>query len=799
MAHWAHPDHKVVYPIAERWVDFALRKDDSLFTPGTAIWASYWLDELHERFVGRPDESSDRFEVKLKRQLADASPQAIQLMGEVLYAHLLIARPTSITGTRKREIVEDVLRWMPEPVRIPHDLASVLDHGLAATGTAFATYRPFLLQLIIEFAREWKEQDPDERERLLRDPWAFRAFVYSVPLPRGAHSQREAILHLVHPDAFERIVSREAKLRIARTFSALVSEPDKNVDWQLYEIRQKLAEEHGQQLDFWQPEIRRQWQPDTSPWGQFIRWAARFYTQPDFDSDERDYKLEIAEHLAKARDAVLVGGDWHPLLKRSFGPPNNLTAFQMHGSFLKWCEVKPEAAEPALTAMWSPESTTSERIRTFLGQVPVDVVRGRGSRTTLASFLMMAVDAGQYPIYQTRAFAKAFELTEHSPPSADADEADIYEHALEFLDTLAAEASARGLELRDRLDAQSVLWTVVKPPVDDLDLPPREREALRRYRGGEVVDLEQDDETVASSTDAEAADLDALARELMLDSGWLRRVERLLQDKRQVVFYGPPGTGKTYVAQELAHTLAAGGGSVELVQFHPSYAYEDFVEGYRPASLKGGTPGFERKEGPLKRIAKAAAAAPEATHVLIIDEINRGNVAKIFGELYFLLEYRTRSITLQYSDDKFSLPENLWLICTMNSADRTIALLDAALRRRFHFVPFFPHEPPVEGLLRRWLQQHRPELEWVADVVDHANARLDERDLAIGPSHFLRHDLDDEWVRLIWDHSIVPYIQEQFFSEPERWQEFDFDKLVRVARPQRTSEPEGPDADASAE
>jgi 5-methylcytosine-specific restriction endonuclease McrBC GTP-binding regulatory subunit McrB len=250
----------------------------------------------------------------------------------------------------------------------------------------------------------------------------------------------------------------------------------------------------------------------------------------------------------------------------------------------------------------------------------------------------------------------------------------------------------------------------------------------------------------------------------------------------------------------MANALAAGGGSVELVQFHPSYAYEDFVEGYRPAALKGGTPGFERRSGPLKRIAEAAVATPEATHFLIIDEINRGNVAKVFGELYFLLEYRKRSITLQYSpDEKFSLPENLWIIGTMNTADRTIALLDAALRRRFHFVPFFPNEAPIEGLLRRWLRKHRPELEWVADVVDHANGRLGERDLAIGPSHFLRHDLDEQWVKLIWNHSISPYIQEQFFSEPERWQEFEFERLLRAVRRDLTATPEASDAASPAE
>ena len=118
------------------------------------------------------------------------------------------------------------------------------------------------------------------------------------------------------------------------------------------------------------------------------------------------------------------------------------------------------------------------------------------------------------------------------------------------------------------------------------------------------------------------------------------------------------------------------------------------------------------------------------------------------------------------------------MIGTMNTADRSIALIDAALRRRFHFVPFFPDRPPVAGLLRRWLARHKPGMEWVADRVDAANRKLDDRHAAIGPSHFMRENLDDEWVRLIWDHSILPYVAEHLFGEEERLDEFSLDRLA---------------------
>ena len=273
----------------------------------------------------------------------------------------------------------------------------------------------------------------------------------------------------------------------------------------------------------------------------------------------------------------------------------------------------------------------------------------------------------------------------------------------------------------------------------------------------------------------------ALAEKLYLPVDFLQEISTLLEEKKQVIFQGPPGTGKTFVAQEIAERLA-GSGRVTLVQFHPSYAYEDFVQGYRPALIDG-QPGFKLTDGPLLKAARSAAADHDTKHFLIIDEINRGNLAKVFGELYFLLEYREKEINLQYADETFRLPPNLYVIGTMNTADRSIALVDLALRRRFYFVEFHPDEDPIKGLLRRYLAKNAPDMGWVADVVDRANELLrNDRHAAIGPSHFMKPGIDEDGVRRVWKYGVQPYIEERLFGQNDAsFADFDLDRLRSTA------------------
>ena len=277
--------------------------------------------------------------------------------------------------------------------------------------------------------------------------------------------------------------------------------------------------------------------------------------------------------------------------------------------------------------------------------------------------------------------------------------------------------------------------------------------------------------------------LGGLADKLNLGEDWLQEVVALLKDKRQIIFKGPPGTGKTYVARELAQHVAGDPSRVRLVQFHASYAYEDFVQGYRPVLVEDKA-AFQLVDGPLLDLARKADADRDHIYVLLIDELNRGNVAKVFGELYFLLEYRGERVRLQYgsgaSDPDFALPQNLWFIATMNTADQSIALLDSALRRRFYFVDFYPTEPPIEGLLRTWLEQNGyAAFIWLADVIDEVNRRLGDREIALGPSYFLDadHELTEERIQSLWRHAVLPYLEEQFFGREELRADYELETL----------------------
>ena len=256
---------------------------------------------------------------------------------------------------------------------------------------------------------------------------------------------------------------------------------------------------------------------------------------------------------------------------------------------------------------------------------------------------------------------------------------------------------------------------------------------------------------------------------------WLGRLRR----KMHVVFQGPPGTGKTYVAERLAKLMVSGtAGIVDTVQFHPAYTYEDFVEGLRP---EPNTTGFSLKPKPglFVQFCRLAMTKQPAPCVLIIDELNRGNPARVFGELMYLLEYREKSIPLASEGTRFQIPGNVYIIGTMNTADRSIALVDHAFRRRFSFIRL---NPDFE-LLRKRLSEWSLPADSLVRVLTKMNGTIKDPNYFVGISFFLKDGPRlGETLQDVWESEIEPYLEEYFFDqqakvEPFRWNNLAKDEL----------------------
>jgi len=251
---------------------------------------------------------------------------------------------------------------------------------------------------------------------------------------------------------------------------------------------------------------------------------------------------------------------------------------------------------------------------------------------------------------------------------------------------------------------------------------------------------------------------------------WIHTINR----KGQAIIQGPPGTGKTFIAERLAeHLIGGGDGFSEIIQFHPAYTYEDFIEGLRPQSENGQLT-YSIIPGRFLQFCEKAEVC-EDTCVLIIDEINRANLSQVFGELMYLLddrEDRKRFITLA-SGKRFRIPTNVRIIGTMNTADRSIALVDNALRRRFAFIPLYPNYE----LLRNYHEETEDfAVDELISILKNVNQAINNKHYELGISFFLTETLADD-IQDIWQMEIEPYLEEYFFDNPEKMEVFRWDKI----------------------
>ena len=318
------------------------------------------------------------------------------------------------------------------------------------------------------------------------------------------------------------------------------------------------------------------------------------------------------------------------------------------------------------------------------------------------------------------------------------------------------------------------------PELDHMEYFTNPQGSLFKLTRGEydfILDMIREENPLASE-----APIDPYTKSDFLDEVYMteKRYENLvavLRNKKNIILQGAPGVGKTFAARRLAWSMMGekDDNRIEFVQFHQNYSYEDFMMGYKPVE-----DGFELKFGIFYRFCQKAANQPDKEFFFIIDEINRGNMSKIFGELLMLIEkdYRGTKATLAYNGLSFSVPKNLYIIGMMNTADRSLAMIDYALRRRFSF---FEVEPGFdsEGFIHYQNELNNETLNELVNKVKDLNREisLDKslgKGFCIGHSYFCGRDVcTEEWLHSIVDYDILPMLNEYWFDDPNKVQRWE--------------------------
>lgn len=715
--------------VAVKWARLSLVDGDSIFSFGR-VWNSQAIEELVTHFVDNLDYGEGNFTQKLEKQLEPTSVEAKVLCAEIMWVMLLA--PSNISPNKKRENISTILSWAGKVLPDNDELLGDAPlRGVGSGGTAYNNLRWKELVYAIRLFKQLFTLSVAERSDLLNDGQRFAQWLEQIP-DNESRQFRHMLLFLLFPDSFERVFGHSDRMKILKSFGrsdpkALKALSAYQIDIGLAKIREEQAVSFKtDRLDWYVPPLKALWQNTTK---------SKATTEDHSIYDTLLTFLDQAQ-TEDLRTKDYPGSHADLTMRISFGAGN-----QAHVPWL---------------GLLAPGQTPTK------GIYPVYLYY-RADRLLI---LAKGVSATNPPLvnWDTNQDSQTVEDYFQSTKKKSAIRyGGSYVHAVydlaEDLDKEQVDA-----DLKELIDEYLALLELEEAPME-VGEPERPT-----YSSVEPA-----------AQDVEAFSLDAAMADIFVPRGKVEDILALLNNKKNIVLQGPPGVGKSYIAKRLAYALMGEKATdrVEMVQFHQSYAYEDFVQGYRPSDS-----GFELKNGLFHQFCTKAAKDPGKPYVFIIDEINRGNLSKIFGELMLLIEADKRGeewrVPLTYSKDlgeRFYVPSNVYLIGLMNTADRSLAMVDYALRRRFAFIDLQP-EFKSEGFAR-YLKDQGADDAMLATIVSRMTAlndRIAKDTTNLGPGFCIGHSFfcsdalngiyDNAWYQQIVHFELSPLIHEYWFDDP---------------------------------
>ena len=727
-------DAEPILQAAEDWKQRCLLDGGSVFS-NDRLWTLDNFKVLIHHYVESLDEGEGQFDVKLKRQLDPAPPDVKRLWAEMAWVYALY--PLQITANKKRSQVSTYWGWSGEKLEQSHNaLTDAVLAGVGSGGTGYNTHKWREFRLFVTMMVDWFGFDKAERESMLADPWRFVEWLERQEYLSG-RMFRHVVLFLLFPDSFEPIATISYKQQIVKALHPSADEIDASdriaLDRAVLEVRRELEGEFpDREVDFYRSPIKERWQETDT-------------VRP------LDPKGTVESGVS-----VEIAKGW---FREKF--PNSKQVW--------WLSVGTGGR------FWSDFFSESVAVLSYGDLGDLGEYRSREAMTEE----LVKLGRGQNPKHRSLALWQ-------------------FGHDMKVNDVIIAQYGGRYVvgwgyvrgdytydpERPEYPHRRSVEWHSCDPPIT---LPQRTiAKALtdftpylplvhQVFAGIDKRDKEEAGHTIPPYTIETALDGLFVSREQF------HRILESIRLRRNLILQGPPGTGKTFIAQRIAWCLIErrDPAQVAMVQFHQSYAYEDFVQGWRPTD-KGG---FSLKNGVFFRFCQIAREHPKERFVFIIDEINRGNLSRIFGELLMLIESDKRSseyaVELTYGGDgkPFHIPPNVYILGMMNTADRSLALVDYALRRRFAFEELVPAFGT--GEFRDYLDEIGLDLSLI-NVIDERMEVLNEeirddnelgRGFQIGHSFFVPGDDDelaDDWFEHVVRTQIRPLLQEYWFDTPER-------------------------------